>query len=106
MDSTIEDIFTSLPELFAAGSVAEPASFYFSLGEHKKTVYVSAESCLVDDGRTTDEADCVCKTSPEFFLKIWRDNYRPSVADFLSGTIKSNNPEALQGFLLAFGKNS
>ena len=100
----IEDIFASLPALFVKDSVTEPIVFYFSMGDHKKTVYLSAETCRVDDGRTTDDADCVCKTSPDFFLKIWQDDYRPSVADFLSGTIKSNNPEALQKFLITFGK--
>lgn len=100
----VENIFTSLPGHFVAGSVTDPIIFYFSLGSHKKTVRVSAESCVVEDGRTTDEADCVCKTSPELFLKIWQDDYRPTMADFLSGTIKSNNPGALQRFLVAFGK--
>ena len=100
----IEEIFASLPSLFVKDVISDPIVFYFSMGEYKKTVYLSGESCQVDDGRTTDEADCVCKTSPEFFLQIWRDDYRPSVADFLSGTIKSNNPEALQKFLITFGK--
>lgn len=89
-----------------AGSLSDPVVFYFSLGEYKKTVRVSADSCVVEEGRTTDEADCVCKTSPEFFLQIWQDDYRPGVGDFLSGAIKSNNPEALHKFLRAFGKNS
>jgi putative sterol carrier protein len=100
----IEKIFSSLPSLFVEGAVTEPLVFYFSMDEYKKTVYLSAETCAVDDGRTTDEADCVCKTSPEFFLKIWQDDYRPGVADFLSGAIKSNNPEALRKFLIVFGK--
>ena len=100
----IEEIFSSLPSLFVKGTITEPLVFYFSMDECKKTVYLSVETCVIDEGRTTDEADCVCKTSTEFFLKIWQDNYRPTIADFLSGTIKSNNPEALQKFLIAFGK--
>ncbi len=53
-----------------------------------------------------ENADCVCKTSQEFFLKIWDDNYRPGMKDFMTGTIKSNNPGALQEFLSSFGKDA
>jgi len=53
-----------------------------------------------------ESAQCVCKTSPEFFLKIWDEGYRPGLKDFLSGTIKSNNPNELKTFLAAFGKES
>jgi putative sterol carrier protein len=81
-------------------------SYYFSLGDCKKTVRLSSESCLVTDGKTIEQADCVCKTSPEFFLKIWQEGYRPGMKDFLSGTIKSNNPGSLQLFLKCFGKES
>ncbi len=100
----IESIFEKLPEDFIKGICKEPTSYYFSLGESKKTVQLSAESCEVSEGRVVDSADCVCKTSPEFFLKIWQENYRPGMKDFMTGTIKSNNPNALQDFLLCFGK--
>ena len=102
----LEAIFSRLPESFVAGVFAKPTSFYFSLGDLKKSVQCSAYSCAVSDGRTVDNADCVCKTSPEFFLKIWEENYRPGMKDFMSGTIKSNNPGALQDFLRSFGKDS
>lgn len=100
----IEQIFNSLPESFVAGVVNTPTSYYFSLGDSKKTVFVSADGCRVEDGRAVEKADCVCKTSEEFFLKIWQEAYRPGMGDFLSGTIKSNNPGSLQLFLKAFGK--
>jgi hypothetical protein len=102
----INTIFTSLPECFVKGSMNEPASYYFSLGPFKKTVRLSGQECLVEEGRTVDDADCVCKTSPEFFMRIWLEGYRPGMADFLSGTIKSNNPGALQVFLRAFAKEA
>ena len=102
----IDKIFASLPECFSEGMVSEPISFYFSLGTFKKTVRLSKAQCRVEDGRTIEDADCVCKTSPEFFVRIWEEGYRPGMADFLSGTIKSNNPGALQTFLAAFGKES
>jgi putative sterol carrier protein len=100
----IEEIFAGLEQGFVPGTLVKPASFYFSLGEVKKTVEVDAGSCRVSDGKTLDNADCVCKTSVEFFLRIWQENYRPGMKDFLGGTIKSNNPSALQEFLRCFGK--
>ena len=100
----LAEIFAGLPAAFVAGTVTEPATYYFTLGEMKRTVRLAADSCRVEEGRTLANADCVCKTSPEFFLKIWQDGYRPGMKDFLAGTIKSNNPGALQTFLRCFGK--
>lgn len=102
----LETIFTKLPESFIAGTFSKPTSFYFSLGDIKKSVQCSTDSCTVTDGRSVENADCVCKTSQEFFLKIWEENYRPGMKDFMTGTIKSNNPNALQDFLRCFGKNN
>ena len=102
----LDSIFTKLPDSFIAGTFSEPMNFYFSLGEVKKSVQCTAESCLVSDGKTVENADCVCKTSQEFFLKIWEENYRPGMKDFMTGAIKSNNPGALQEFLRSFGKDS
>ena len=102
----VENIFSALSNSFVPGAVAVQTSYYFSLGDIKKTVIISPDTCSISDGRTVESADCVCKTSPEFFEKIWEEGYRPGLGDFLSGTIKSNNPEALQLFLKAFGKKS
>ncbi len=102
----VEDIFASLNDSFVEGAVAKPITFYFSLGDTKKTVQLCPESFTLSDGKVVDNADCVCKTSPEFFVKIWEEDYRPGMKDFLSGTIKSNNPNALQDFLRGFGKPS
>jgi putative sterol carrier protein len=100
----IDQIFAGMPQSFVLNSVSQEKSFYFSLGGIKKTVYLTSDGCRVDDGKTVADADCVCKTSPEFFLRIWQENYRPGMKDFLAGTIKSNNPGALQDFLRSFGK--
>jgi len=102
----IDAIFAELPAAFVPGTVTKPMSFYFSLGDHKKSVVITPEDCTVADGKTVDNADCVCKTSPDFFVKIWMEGYRPGMKDFLSGTIKSNNPTALQDFLRSFGKEA
>lgn len=100
----VDKIFAELSALYQADRAEVPFSYYFSLGEIKKTVRFSADGCSVEDGKTIDNADCVCKTSPEFFLKIWEEGYRPGLKDFMSGTIKSNSPNDLKKFLAAFGK--
>lgn len=100
----IEEIFSTLSQLFVPETISQPKSFYFSLGDTKKTVELSSDSCRVTDGKVVENADCVCKTSPDFFLKIWQENYRPGMKDFMTGTIKSNNPGALLDFLRCFGK--
>ncbi len=102
----VEEVFASLGNCFQANKVAQQQVYYFSVDEVKKTVTLSPEKIVVENGKTVDEADCVCKTSSAFFLKIWQEGYRPGMADFLSGKIKSNNPSALQEFLHAFGKGS
>jgi putative sterol carrier protein len=100
----IENIFRQLPDSLVAAAAARPVSYYFSLGDCRKTVVISPVGCTVADGKTVENADCVCKTSPEFFLRIWEEGYRPGMKDFLTGTIKSNDPGALQHFLKCFGK--
>lgn len=102
----IDAIFKQMEEAFQTGRIDKNLSYYFSIDEQKKTVFLSPESCKVEEGKTTDSADCVCKTTAEFFARIWNDGYRPGVKDFLSGAIRSNNPEALRSFLLAFGKDA
>ena len=100
----IEQIFSEIPQSYNPEMVSNPATIYFSIDAVKKTVQLTATGCQVDDGRTVDNADCVCKTSAEFFLKVWNDGYKPGLKDFLSGAIKSNNPELLKTFLTACGK--
>ena len=102
----IETIFEQLEESFQSNRIDKSLSYYFSIEDVKKTVYLEPDSCRVEDGKSTDSADCVCKTTADFFNKIWNENYRPGLQDFLSGAIRSNNPEALKTFLTAFGKDA
>lgn len=97
-------LFQELPNAFVQGIISTETSYYFSIGDSKKTVILTSEGCRVDDGKTLENVTCVCKTDPDFFLRIWNDGYRPGMSDFLGGKIKSNNPMALQDFLAAFGK--
>ncbi|MCW8860700.1 MAG: hypothetical protein OQK50_05045 [Deltaproteobacteria bacterium] len=100
----LEEIFSEIPQIYDSALVDVEASIYFSIGEVKQTVQLSSEGCQVNPGKTVENADCVCKTSPEFFLKVWNEGYKPGMKDFLSGDIKSNNPSVLQTFLKACGK--
>jgi len=99
-----EDIFKSLQESYKQGIFTVPTTFYFSIDVIRKTLILDGERCTLQDGKTIEAADCVCKTSGEMFSRIWNDDYRPGIMDFMSGTIKSNAPQLLQQFLTAFGK--
>jgi len=99
-----EDILTTLPELYRKGIFSVPTTFYFSIDDVKKTLTLDGDGCTVKEGKTVEEADCVCKTSSEMFARIWNDGYRPGIMDFMGGAIKSNAPQLLQQFLQAFGK--
>ena len=101
----IETIFSGLEDSYSSGVIDEVTSFYFSIDDIKKTVVLTPDACRVEDGKTIEEVDCVCKTGRDFFLKIWNDGYRPGMGDFMSGKIKSNNPLTLKDFLTAFGKD-
>ena len=101
----IETIFSGLEDSYSSGVIDAETSFYFSIDDIKKTVVLTPDSCRVEEGKTIEEVDCVCKTSSDFFLKIWNDGYRPGMGDFMSGKIKSNNPLTLKDFLAAFGKD-
>lgn len=100
----VEEVFAQLGESFQADKIAKKHIYYFSVDEVKKTVTLSSEGVLVENGKTVEGADCVCKTSAAFFLRIWQEGYRTGMADSLSGEIKSNNSFVLQEFCLHFGK--
>lgn len=100
----IDEIFAQTATLYRQGTFPEKTTYYFSIGDTKKTVTFERDQVSVIDGKGTADADCVCKIGNELFLKIWHDGYRPGVMDFMSGAVKSNAPQLLQKFLSAFGK--
>ncbi len=102
----VKDIFSQLPKTFLPGKIDKEISYYFSIEEQKWTVILGPQDCRVESGKTIEEADCVCKTSAEFFTRIWEQDYRPGLGDFMSGKIRSNNPDALKTFLSVFGKTA
>lgn len=99
-----EDIFRALQERYKKGVFNVPTTFYFSIDDISKTLTLDAECCLIEDGKTVEDADCVCKTSAAMFNRIWNDGYRPGIMDLMSGAIESNAPQLLPQLLVAFGK--
>ncbi len=99
-----EEIFSTLQQQYQKGIFTVPTTFYFSIDDIKKTVTLEADGCTVEEGKSVEEADCVCKTSGEMFSRIWNDGYRPGIMDFMGGAIRSNDPQLLQQLLTAFGK--
>jgi hypothetical protein len=100
----IDNILAQLTSQFQQGIFPVETTFYFTVDDIKKTVTLNSSTCLIQEGKTVPEADCVCKTTSEMFAKIWNDGYRPSIMDFMGGKIKTNAPHLLQQFLTAFGK--
>jgi putative sterol carrier protein len=98
---TVPEIFDSMKKVYKKGSIKEDRTYYFSLDDYKYTVTFEKDKVKVEEGKTVEEADCVLKTSPEMFVKMW-EGYKPSMMDFMSGKIKSNNPTLLQDFAGAF----
>jgi putative sterol carrier protein len=104
-DSEVTKIFKGLPKRFQKGNVKTARTFYFSLGDDEKwTVALSPEKCDVKKGRPAADADCFFKASTEMFLDVWNGKHVPSAKDFLTGSIKSNNPLLLKDFVAAFQK--
>lgn len=100
---TLEPVFEELKERFVAGSVKQPVSYYFALGDSERwTVRITPELCEVYPGKVINPADCVLKTSPDIFTRIVREAYTPSPQEFISGMVKSNNVGLLLTFQKAF----
>jgi long-chain acyl-CoA synthetase len=100
---SLEAVVRELEARFVPGSVEEPVSFYFSLGESERwTLFLEPQRCEFSAGKQVDRADCVLKTSPGMFRRIVREAYTPTPAEFVSGVVKSNNIELLMTFQRAF----
>jgi len=100
---SLEPVFRELEQRFKAGSIEQPISFYFSLGDSERwSVRITQDSCEVTAGKVEAPADCVLKTSPAMFTRIVREKYTPSPAEFVAGAVKSNNIQLLFTFQKVF----
>jgi putative sterol carrier protein len=103
--SEIEKVFKGLPKRFNKDNVKKPRTFYFSLGEDEKwTVELRLDRCTITKGKPAEDVDCFFKASEETFLEVWNGKKTPNAKDFLTGTIRSNNPMLLKEFVEAFRK--
>ena len=103
--SEIAAIFQGLPRKFQKGAVDKPRTFYFSLDDDEKwTDSHSKDKCEVTPGKPAQDADCFFKASKKMFLDVWSGKHVPSIKDFMTGSIKSNNPLLLKDFVAAFKK--
>jgi long-chain acyl-CoA synthetase len=104
--SALGELFSELHARFVPHAVDRPVSYYISVGDDaddKWTIEIEGERCMVSPGRPrAGKADCVLKTTPEIFTKIVRESYTPSVAEFMSGKVKSNDIALLQTFQKIF----
>lgn len=92
---TIPQLFAAMPARYRVGKVDRPMTYYFSVGDHKYTVKVDAEKCVVESGKTVDNADCVLKTTPELFEKMVIHGKMPGPIDIARGKVKTNDAGAL-----------
>ncbi len=99
---TIESLFSELEQRFVPGTVDAPLSYYFSLGDDRWTLRVTADRSEVTRGKVVGQADCVLKTSREIFERIVREAYTPTPQEFMTGRVKSNNVAHLITFQKAF----
>ena len=100
---TMAEVFRELEGRFQAGAVTEPVSFYFSLGDGERwTIRVTEGDCVVQQGKASEPADCVLKTSRDMFERIVRQAYTPTPDEFIAGVVKSNNINLLVTFQKVF----
>ena len=101
--SEITKVFKGLPKRFNNHNVKAARTYYFSLGEKEKwTVHIGKDKCEVTAGKPAADVDCFFKASEQMFLDVWNGKHTPSAKDFLTGSIKSNNPMLLKEFVAAF----
>jgi putative sterol carrier protein len=94
--STVSKIFDAMAARYKKGSARSPRSFYFSIGDDKYTVKVTPEECVVERGKTIDNADVVLKATPEIFEKMVLRGKLPGPIDIARGKIKTNDPGGLK----------
>jgi len=103
-ESEVAKIFKGLPKRYEGANIKKPTTFYFSLDDDEKwTVALEPGKCTVTPEKT-ENADCFFKASKQMFLDVWAGRHTPTVMDFMTGKIKSNNPTMLKDFVAAFQK--
>jgi hypothetical protein len=93
---SIPQIFAEMPGRYRVGAVQAPRSYYFSIGDHKYTVKLTSQACVVEAGKTLANADCVLKTTPDLFERMVINGELPGALDIARGRFKTNDPSKLR----------
>ncbi len=105
MDQQLAEILEGMRTRYRSGQVAEPTTYYFSLGDgpgEKWTATLTPTTCEMAPGRVGN-ANCVLKMPAAMFIRMVRGSYTPGPMDFLSGKIKTNDIALLLKLQQAFG---
>ncbi|MGE0710770.1 MAG: hypothetical protein AB7N76_27760 [Planctomycetota bacterium] len=94
MSQDLFDAFEDLRGRYKPGVLSETLVFYFSLGEdegQKWTATLGPELMEVERGKR-EGADVFLKMEEALFLSLIRGEYKPTMMDFMSQRIRSNDP--------------
>ena len=94
--SEIRQVFEVMASRFRPERSNESVSYYFSVGGEKWTVFVTPDSCDVQEGRQVSSADCVLKCDPDLFAKMVLKGKKPGPLDVARGRIKTNDVALLK----------
>jgi putative sterol carrier protein len=92
---TVEDVFAQMSARYLTGKVQGARSYYFSIGDVKRTVRLSPTTCTVEEGKTVESADCVLKADPKLFVDMVVHGKVPGALDIARGKLKTNDPARL-----------
>ncbi|MCB9548228.1 MAG: AMP-binding protein [Myxococcales bacterium] len=100
-------LFEELPGKLLTEKLKKPLTWYFSIGDGpdgKWTLVAEAGGAHAYAGRPPGgKADCVLKTDERTFLRICTESYIPAPAEFMNGTVKTNDVNLLRQFVTVFG---
>jgi len=101
--SVTEEILDELQRRYNSDRVKKPSKWALVLngkGGPRYTLEVNDQELVVRRGK--HDADIAIITTDSFLRKIVFDGFTPGIPEFMSGTIKSNNPMGLPEFQKLF----
>ncbi|MCA9681617.1 MAG: hypothetical protein KC457_05445 [Myxococcales bacterium] len=91
----VKQIFQNMPSRYKKGSAKAATTYYFSIDDLKYTVKLDPEQCVVETGKTVDNANVVLKTTEKLFINMVVHGKAPGPIDIARGKIKTNDPAGL-----------
>jgi len=105
MAQALQQTVETMKSRFRPGAVTKKTTYYLSLGDRegeKWTVTLTPTTCDIVAGKI-ENADCVLKMPADLFMKMISGAHKAGPMDFMTGKIKTNNLDLLQGQQKAFG---